>query len=76
MEAAVIWLLPDVSKSVEVFVSMGTQWRIGMNGATGLDYSALPFVLRALNIARSDWGDMLDDIRLMESVALKEMRKE
>lgn len=76
MEAAVIWLLPDVEKVVEVFVSMGTQWRIGMNGATGLDYSALPFVLRALNIARSDWGDMLDDIRLMESVALKEMRKE
>lgn len=76
MEAAVIWLLPDVEKVVEVFVSMGTQWRIGMNGATGLDYSALPFVLKALNVLEGEWGDILDDIRLMESVALKEMRKE
>lgn len=47
-----------------------------MNGATGLDYSALPFVLKAFNVRKKDWGWMLDDIRLMESVALKEMRKE
>lgn len=47
-----------------------------MNGATGLDYSALPFVLKALDVRKKDWGWMLDDIRLMESVALKEMRKE
>lgn len=47
-----------------------------MNGATGLDYSALPFVLNAFNVRKKDWGWMLDDLRLMESVALKEMRKE
>ena len=76
MEAAVIWLWPDTALVVEVFMSMGTQWRIGMNGATGLDYSALPFVLRASNVKSKDWGEFLDDIRLMESVALKEMRKE
>lgn len=71
-----IWLWPDTALVVEVFMSMGTQWRIGMNGATGLDYSALPFVLRALNVKRKYWSEFLDDIRLMESVALKEMRKE
>lgn len=76
MEAAVTWLWPDTAQSVEVFTTMGTQWRIGMNGATGLDYSALPFVLRALGIKSKDWSDIFDDIRLLESVALKEMRKE
>ena len=76
MEAAVLWLLPDVAQVVEVFSMMSTQWRIGMNGATGLDYSALPFVLKALNVKKKDWGWMLDDLRLMENVALKEMRKE
>lgn len=70
------WLWPDVAQVVEVFIGMSTQWRIGMNGATGLDYSALPFVLKAFNVRKKDWGWMLDDIRLMESVALKEMRKE
>lgn len=53
-----------------------TQWRIGMCGATGLDYNVLPFLFRARGIARSKWGEALDDIRAMEQAALSEMAQE
>lgn len=52
---------------------MGTQWRTGMSGATGLDYTALPVVLRMRRIPRSDWDEMLSMIQIMEDEALKVM---
>lgn len=58
-----------------VFNSVSTQWRYSMSGITGLDYGVLPTVLRMLNIARSEWNQIFDDIRTMESVALTEMNK-
>lgn len=53
-----------------------TQWRVGMCGPTGLDYSVLPFIFRARGIARAEWPRALDDIRAMEQAALDEMQQE
>ncbi|MFA9949159.1 DUF1799 domain-containing protein [Dentiradicibacter hellwigii] len=39
-----IELWPENALPMQVFMAMQTQWRIGMGGATGLDYSALPVV--------------------------------
>ncbi|MFA9950834.1 DUF1799 domain-containing protein [Dentiradicibacter hellwigii] len=36
-----IELWPENALPMQVFMAMQTQWRIGMGGATGLDYSAL-----------------------------------
>lgn len=55
---------------------LATQWRIGMCGATGLDYNVLPFLFRTRGIARSQWPQALDDIRAMEQAALTEMQQE
>lgn len=52
---------------------MSSQWRTGMNGPTGLDYNALPTVLRLVGIARSEWSDIFDCIRVMEGEAMKVM---
>lgn len=57
-------------------MNMGTQWRTGANGATGLDYAALPFVMRVLKIPKKDWGDVFEGIRTMENAALQEIYKE
>ena len=58
-----------------IFQRLSTQWRFGMNGATGLDYAALYPLLDRLNPdAPAEWERTLDEIRLMESVALKAMR--
>ena len=54
---------------------MSTQWRVGMNGYTGLDYNALPVVMRLLGIKRNEYAQIFDDVRLMESAAMQEINK-
>lgn len=72
-EAVDVW--PDVVDSVNVFIAAATQWRVGMKGATGLDYTALEATLRLTGLPRKDWPQVFDDIRIMEDEALKTMRK-
>lgn len=61
--------VPDVWESYLVFSAMSTQWRVGMNGATGLDYSVIPNVLELLNIKNK--ATIFDDLRVMELKALE-----
>lgn len=68
-----VW--PDNWPAVSLFVSLATQWRVGPGGATGLDYAALPFVLRIQRIPRADWSDAFDALRVMEIEALNIMRE-
>ena len=69
----VIEIWPDCLEAYSVFDDMNTQWRVGMSGPTGLDYSALPIVLEANNVKISK--ELLSDLRVMEVAALKEMSK-
>lgn len=81
-EEAMAWrgvdIWPENYPSYEVFSAMSTQWRVSMNGYTGLDYCALNEVWRRLKVKPSDRDDIFHDLRYMESVALEEMntRKE
>lgn len=54
---------------MDVFAAMCTQWRTGPSGAIGLDYGALPIVLRALGVRRSP--ELFHDIQTMEGEALR-----
>lgn len=47
-------LWPCNATAVRVFCAMQTQWRVGMAGATGLDYAALPTVLDMLGMSFVD----------------------
>lgn len=66
-----VW--PDNMDAVNTFTAMSTQWRTGMAGATGLDYSALPPVLELTGIERAAWPDTFEGVRVMEIEALKMM---
>lgn len=66
-----IW--PETDAAVRVFTSMQTQWRVGASGATGLDYSTLPFVFRMTDTPRNKWPDVFDDLRILENTALEKM---
>lgn len=66
-----VW--PDVWDSYRVFSAMGTQWRTGMNGVTGLDYMPLNQVMGLLNV--KDKAAVFNDIQLMESKALELIHK-
>lgn len=68
-----VW--PDNVESHNVFVAMSSQWRAGFNGATGLDYAALPEVWRRCRVPPARRDEVFDDLRTMEDAALKEMRR-
>ncbi|AEE68515.1 DUF1799 domain-containing protein [Bordetella pertussis] len=73
--AAVIELWPDNVMPKVVFEAMGSQWRIGFAGPTGLDYGALPGVMRMLGVPPEQETDVFDGVRVMESAALRMMNK-
>lgn len=68
-----VW--PDNASTVNVFVAMATQWRVGPGGVVGLDYSALPPVLDLLGVDQEERADVFDGIRSMEDTALAELRQ-
>jgi len=53
--------------------AMGTQWRTGACGVTGLDYAVLPGVMRLIGVPAKDRPTVFQDIRVMESEAIAVM---
>lgn len=70
-----IALWPDNVLVKDVFQAMGTQWRAGPAGLLGLDYAALPAVLRFLGAPRSRHSEVFDGVRVMEMTALASMHR-
>lgn len=56
-----------------VFEAMSTQWRTGAVGATGLDYNAVPVVMRMLDVPSKKRAEIFHDLRVMEAEALRAM---
>ena len=63
-----VW--PDNWPAFLLFEAMSTQWRVGMGGATGLDYTALPPVASMLGMKRREIPEVFHDIRVMEAEAM------
>lgn len=72
-EASVVEVWPQNWRAFLVFAGLGTQWRVGMNGATGLDYSAVWATLNALVKSAQKRKKIFAQIRVMESAALELM---
>ncbi|MFS1538220.1 MAG: DUF1799 domain-containing protein [Candidatus Phlomobacter fragariae] len=68
-EACEVEVWPDVWAAYLTFNAMRIQWRIGINGPTGLDYTVLSHVIDFLGI-NSDKTTLFNDIRVMEAKAL------
>ncbi len=68
-----IW--PENWQAFSLFADMSTQWREGMNGPTGLDYTALMSLMNEMDLSRAERREMFDDIRVMERAALSEMQE-
>ena len=68
-------LYPDNAEPWRVFAALATQWRVregaGALRLQGLDYAGIPGVLRMMGIARRDWPETFDALRVMESAALE-----
>jgi len=66
-----VW--PDIWPAFKVFEAMTTQWRTGVCGATGLDYTSIRHVAGFLGLSRVQVADIFPDIRVMEAEALRVM---
>ena len=66
---------PDTMTAVRVFLAMGTQWRIGFCGETGLDYSVLPEVWARLKVPEADRDQAFEDLQVLERAALTEIHR-
>lgn len=63
-----VW--PENWEPYLVFDSVGTQWRTGMSGATGLDYNVLPGAMDRVGVKKKRRAAVHDAVRVMESAAL------
>lgn len=68
-----VW--PDNWRAFTLFCDLQTQWRVGMGGATGLDYTALYPLLDRVAQSSDEWDDLFSDIRLLEREALAAMNE-
>lgn len=68
-----VW--PDNWGAVTLFVDLMSQWRMGMSGPIGLDYTAIPIVMDLRGISTEDRSALFSEIRVMEAGALEAMRR-
>lgn len=73
-ETAEIW--PENWPAFSLFLQLGTQWRVGVAGRTGLDYLPLFALMDRQGLTGDAWQETFDDIRALEEAALDAMRKQ
>ena len=73
METVDVEVWPDVWPAFRLFEALGTQWRLGPGGPSGLDYTAIPCTAKMIGIKRKDLKDVFPDLRIMENEALAVM---
>jgi hypothetical protein len=59
-----------------LFEKVSDQWRMGPAGPFALDYGPLFRLLDRECRTPEAWDDMFHDIRILESAALEQMRRE
>ena len=70
------YLWPDNVDTFNVWSQLQTQWRVGMSGATGLDYTAVTAYLReVVGVKRKDLDEWFKNFRAMEIATLNEWAK-
>jgi hypothetical protein len=70
-----VYLWPDNVAAWEAFIDLQTQWRVGFNGRTGLDYAAVLAHLRAVVADDAERADIYAGVRACEGGALEAWAK-
>lgn len=61
------YLWPCNATAMHVFSAMQTQWRVGMAGATGLDYGVLPAVMDMMCVDMQERKRLFAKVRVVEA---------
>lgn len=73
-EPVEVW--PDNLAAVNLFITLGTQWRVGMAGAVGLDYNVLYRKMDRLNLSAAEYDALEEDVQVLEAEALQIMQRD
>lgn len=73
MRETAIDVFPENALALRLFSALQTQWRIGMSGATGLDYSVLPVVEQRCGVGKKERRDTFHALQVMEAEFLRAM---
>ncbi len=57
--------------AIQLFSRFNTQWRVGMAGPVGLDYSVIQADREVARLSDSDLADLMDRLRVIEFAALE-----
>ena len=68
--AAPVEVWPDVWPSVLLLQRLRTQWRVGMGGAVGLDYSVMYRMMDRMELDKEAYDQLEADIQVMEEEVL------
>lgn len=74
-EDEVVDVWPENWDAWTLFRRLRTQWRVGPNGAYGLDHNVLFRRLDRMGLSADDYDQLDDDIRVMELAALLAMQE-
>ena len=67
------YVLQDNWEYLEMFLRCHTQWRVGMSGIIGLDYTS---VIEMIKLYNKDSIAMLENIQIIEAAALQALNKD
>ena len=68
------YVLEQNWQTVEMFLRCQTQWRVGMSGIIGFDYTSVIEMIKLYNI--DNHTAMLENLQIMEASVLKAINKE
>lgn len=68
-------LWPENWPAIQLYVQVQTQWRVGMNGPTGLDYNVVFHELDRRALDRDTYDDLMGSVRVIEETALRILHK-
>jgi Phage related hypothetical protein (DUF1799) len=68
-EPAFLW--PECLLSWRCWMSVQSQWRVGMGGPTGLDYAGVRAYLELAGLRKRERSEVFADLVLMERVTLE-----
>lgn len=58
-----------------LYVDYQTQWRVGVGGLLGLDYTVFHHALDRKGLPPDQYDEMLNDLRIIEAAAMSAIRK-
>ncbi len=73
----IFFLWPEHEEAVRVFLACRTQWRVGFDGPTGLDYTGVESLIRMRRLVqRARVPEVLAELQILEDETLAEWRRQ